>query len=138
MLLNTAQDDGRIRAILLNGSRANLRITKDDYQDFDVVFIVNALESFTNDHEWINIFGETIIKQLPDEMVIGETSKDSFSYLMLFTDGNRIDLTLYPINQAIPNYWPDSLTICWLDKDNLFTDLPVATDINYLITKPTS
>lgn len=138
LLLDIAQNDARIRAMLLNGSRANSRIAKDDYQDFDIVFIVNALESFTNNHKWITIFGETIIKQLPDEMVIGKTSNDSFSYLMLFTHGNRIDLTLYPVSKVIPNHWPDSLTVCWLDKDNLFTDLPVATDADYLISQPTS
>ncbi|GAB3742709.1 aminoglycoside 6-adenylyltransferase [Spirosoma lituiforme] len=124
--------------MLLNGSRANSAIFKDEYQDFDVVYVVKALDDFTKNHQWIDAFGETIITQLPDQMVIGETSDTSFSYLMLFSDGNRIDLTLYPINQVQPNHWPDSLTLCWLDKDALFTNLPKATDADYLIGAPTS
>ena len=138
LLLDIARKDDRIRAVLLNGSRANPTISKDEYQDFDVVYIVRALEDFTRNHQWINVFGDTIIIQLPDEMVIGEISSDSFGYLMLFSDGNRIDLTLYPVSQVRPNQWPDSLTVCWLDKDALFTDLPKATDHDYRIMPPTS
>lgn len=137
LLLNMARADERIRAVLLNGSRVNAAIIKDEYQDFDVVFVVKALEDFTSNHQWIEVFGQTIITQLPDEMGIGQTSENSFGYLMLFSDGNRIDLTLYPVNLIQPNHWADSLTICWLDKDALFTGLPQPTDADYLITAPT-
>ena len=138
LLIDFARHDERIRAVLLNGSRANATIPKDEYQDFDVVYIVKAVEDFTKNHQWINAFGNTIITQLPDQMVIGETSQDSFGYLMLFRDGNRIDLTLYPMSQVQPNYWPDSLTVCWLDKDAIFTSLPQPSDTDYQIKVPTS
>ena len=65
LILDFAKSDNRIRAVLLNGSRANPNIKPDRLQDFDIVFIVENLESFTIDHSWTNIFGEKIIFQLP-------------------------------------------------------------------------
>ena len=109
LITSIATNDNRIRSVLLNGSRANPSITPDRYQDFDVVFIVNNIESFTSNHDWTNVFGEVIIRQLPNEMTIGTPDPDGFGYLMLFTDGNRIDLTLYPSDKVRRNYWPDNL-----------------------------
>src|SRR5687768_4256374 len=97
LLIDFAKHDERVRAVLLNGSRANPLAIVDEYQDFDIVFIVNQVRDFTVDHEWVNVFGEIIIRQLPDEMVIGERAHDGFGYLLLFTDGNRVDLTLFPV-----------------------------------------
>ncbi len=90
LILNIAKNDKRVRAVLLNGSRANPNVKKDRLQDFDIVYIVTEIKTFLNDHDWINIFGERLILQMPKEMVIGEKSDDSsFQYLMLFKDGNR-------------------------------------------------
>lgn len=141
LILDFAKQDDRIRAVLLNGSRANPNIKPDQLQDFDIVFIVDNVESFTIDHSWTNIFGEKIIFQLPDEMAFGVDhsyqKKISFAYLMLFEDRNRIDLTLFPKQKLESDFKVDSLTILWLDKDNLFTNLPAAGDKDYLIQKPT-
>lgn len=40
LILSVAEADKRIRAVFLNGSRANPKIPRDDYQGFDVVFVV--------------------------------------------------------------------------------------------------
>jgi aminoglycoside 6-adenylyltransferase len=60
-----------------------------------------------------------------------------FHYLMLFKDGNRIDLTLFPIRNFKTDFAFDSLTIVWLDKDNLFPNIPLPKDTDYYIQKPT-
>ncbi len=137
LVIGVAQSDDRVRAVLLNGSRANPKVKSDSYQDFDIVYIVNQLQSFTTDHNWVDVFGKRIIMQLPDEMSFGEHNSEGFAYLMLFEDGNRIDLTLFPVEKVKKDFWPDSLTICLLDKDNLFQNLPEPTDRDYLIKKPT-
>ncbi|GAB3884848.1 aminoglycoside 6-adenylyltransferase [Spirosoma agri] len=77
LLLDFARNEERIRAVLLNGSRANSTIFKNEYQDFDVVYVVKALDDFTKNHQWIDALGETVITQLPDQMVIGETKMES-------------------------------------------------------------
>ncbi len=139
LILDFAAADERVRTVLLNGSRANPKILPDICQDFDIVFIVTDLGSFTSDHNWTNIFGKMLIRQLPDEMNLGcdkEKDKVSFSYLMLLQDGNRIDLTLFPLENII-SFNRDSLTIVWLDKDNLFSNIAEPSDTDYLIKKPT-
>lgn len=137
LIINRAKTDDRIRAVLLNGSRANSKIKQDIYQDFDIVYLVTEMESFVRDHAWVDHFGERIIWQLPEEMCFGNSEPaTAFTYLMLFTDGNRIDLTLYPLSYISENFKPSSLTIVWLDKDNLFTQLPAAGDHDYLVTPP--
>jgi len=93
IILDIANADIRVRAVLLNGSRANDKVWPDPLQDFDVVFIVEQLETFISDHSWTSPFGEKLIWQLPNEMTTdNDASKKScsFPYLMLFTDGNRI------------------------------------------------
>lgn len=136
LILNVAKNDNRIRAVLLNGSRANPNATKDKFQDFDVTYIVTDLETFIKDHSWINIFGERLILQLPGEIIIGDKDEHAFHYLMLFKDGNRIDLTLFPLDKLETEYKRDSLTILLLDKDNLFDKLPPSCDTDYLIKPP--
>jgi len=142
LIIHLAVSDVRIRAVLLNGTRANPALQPDDLSDFDIVFIVSQFESFVSDHSWTNVFGEKLIWQLPDEMSLGNhncANKDTitFSYLMLFKDGNRIDLTLFPVENFKTDFKFDSQTIVWLDKDNLFPEVLPASDSDYHIRKPT-
>jgi aminoglycoside 6-adenylyltransferase len=136
LIVDFAEKDDRVRAVLLNGSRANPETQPDIYQDFDIVYVVKNIEEFTIDHSWITAFGNVFIQQLPDIMVIGERQKNGFGYLTIFDDGNRVDLTLFPLEKITINCWPDSLTICLLDKDNLFNGLPAPSATDYLIRKP--
>jgi aminoglycoside 6-adenylyltransferase len=140
LIIDVAKKDDRVRAILLNGSRANDKISPDKYQDFDIVYIVNDIESLILDKSWTAVFDQKLIWQLPDQMVVGKKEAEkggTFALLMLFTDGIRIDLTLLPKNKIKPNYKPDSLTIVWLDKDNMFSNIGLPEDSDYLVKEPT-
>jgi len=138
LIVHFAANDERIRTVLLNGSRANPNIEPDKLQDFDILFIVKNFESFVRDHSWTNFLGDKLIWQLPDEMgYVGEVNKIGFSYLMILKDGNRIDLTIFPIEQVVANYREDSLTVVWLDKDGLFPKEKNPSDKNYYVSRPT-
>lgn len=137
LILHVANQDDRIRAVLLTGSKANPAAIKDIFQDFDIIYIVTQLESFVKNRYWIDIFGERLILQLPEEMIVGDKDNTSFHYLMLFKDGNRIDLTLFPLDKLRTEFKRDSLTTLLLDKDNLFETLPPPGDTDYLIKLPT-
>jgi aminoglycoside 6-adenylyltransferase len=138
LIIKLATEDDRIRAVLLNGSRANPKAEADNLQDFDIVCVVTEIDTFLSDHNWIDIFGERLLMQMPDEMTFGgENKKSSFSYLMLFKDGNRIDLTLFPVEKLESEFIRDSLTLLLVDKDNLFSNLPASGDKDYLINRPT-
>ncbi len=65
LILNVAESNDRIRAVLLNGSRANPKAKKDNFQDYDIVYIVREINSFVSDHSWIDVFGDRIILQMP-------------------------------------------------------------------------
>jgi len=137
LIVDFGTQDDRVRAILLNGSRANPNARHDKFQDFDIVFLVRQIGSFTNDHLWTDVFGEKLICQLPDAMrFITQGESIGFAYLMLFADGNRIDLTLFPLEKYETDFKPDSLTTVWLDKDSLFTNIPASNDRDYHIQRP--
>jgi aminoglycoside 6-adenylyltransferase len=141
LILGVARRDERIRAVVLNGSRANPNAVKDDFQDYDVVYFVTKIESFTQNHDWIDVFGKRAILQMPDLMRLpgyeNETENFRFAYLMLFKDGNRIDLTLFAVDAIQTRFAYDSLSVLLLDKDNRFGELPPASEADYLIKKPT-
>jgi aminoglycoside 6-adenylyltransferase len=138
LILNTAIDDQRIRAVIMNGSRTNPNVKKDIFQDYDIVYIVKDIASFTSDHSWVDIFGERIMMQMPEDQVLPPANKNgSFVYLMQFMDGNRLDLTLIPFEKMDELIGRDSLSILLLDKDGVMGVFPPSNDSDYHIRRPT-
>ena len=79
----------QVDAVAMSGSRTDTKALKDEFQDYDVVYVVDDLDNLTRDLSWLDWFGKRIIEQ---EVTLGHRRL----YLMLFEDGNRIDLTLCP------------------------------------------
>jgi len=88
VILQTAETL-QIEAVAMSGSRTDTKAPKDEFQDYDVVYVVDDLDNLTSDLAWLDRFGTRIIEQ---HNVLGNRRL----YLMLFEDGNRIDLTLCP------------------------------------------
>ncbi len=135
LIVGTATADDRIRAVVLNGSRAILTAARDPFQDFDVVYIVTDVAAFRHNLDWIRRFGELMILQMPDEMEGPAPADGRFTYLVQFTDGNRIDLTIFPLAK-LPEMEKDSLSVLLLDKDGILEPLPPATESSYLPKSP--
>ena len=89
----------QVEAVALSGSRTTSHSAKDEFQDYDVVYIVDNLEELISDLSWLNRFGNRLIEQ---HNLLGHR----YLYLMLFEDGNRIDLTLCPKEHI--QEWVDS------------------------------
>ncbi|MFE0506790.1 aminoglycoside 6-adenylyltransferase [Peribacillus butanolivorans] len=139
LILKIAEKDDRVRAVGMNGSRTNTKVPKDVFQDYDIVYIVTEMESFIRDHKWIDVFGERIIMQKPEVMSLFPPELGGrFSYLMQFTDGNRIDLLLVPFDEKDVYCKEDKLTIILMDKDNCLPSIPNPTDVDYWIKKPST
>ena len=102
-ILNFAKADDRIRVVTLEGSRTNINIIPDDFQDYDITFFVTDMQSFINSDEWLNVFGERLIMQKPEDMELFPKEEKGYSYLMLFWDGVKIDLIVRGICCLIPN-----------------------------------
>lgn len=98
ILIKTAKNL-KVKAVAMSGSRTNPKAPKDEFQDYDVVYVVDDLDNLTSDLSWLDQFGKRIIEQ---EVVLDHRRL----YLMLFEDGNRIDLTLCP--KEYIQEWVDS------------------------------
>ena len=79
----------QVEAVAMSGSRTDTKAPKDEFQDYDVVYVVDDLDNLTRDLSWLDRFGNRLIEQYN---ALGHRRL----YLMLFEDGNRIDLTLCP------------------------------------------
>lgn len=73
LVLSLAEQDERIRIVTLEGSRANINIPKDEFQDYDVTYFVTDVESFTLKDEWLKSFGNIIMMQKPVLSVVYPT-----------------------------------------------------------------
>ena len=98
LILQTAKTL-QVKVVAMSGSRTNTKAPKDEFQDYDVVYVVDDLDNLTRDLSWLDYFGKRIIEQ---EVVLDHRRL----YLMLFEDGNRIDLTLCP--KEYIKEWVDS------------------------------
>lgn len=134
LILGIAQKDSRVRAVYMNGSRTNPNAPKDSYQDYDIVYVVDEFDTFTADHSWIDIFGDRLMLQMPEAMR-EPSGAGHFNWMMLFTDGNRLDLTLIPI-QKLELIANDSLSIALLDKDGILPPFPESSDKDYIVKPP--
>lgn len=112
VILKTAETL-QVEAVAMSGSRTNQNAPKDEFQDYDVVYVVDDFDNLMSDLSWLDYFGKRIIEQ---EVVLDHRRL----YLMLFEDGNRIDLTLCPKEHI--KEWVDSEAefIFLEDKKGLF------------------
>ncbi|WP_171051650.1 aminoglycoside 6-adenylyltransferase [Alteribacter natronophilus] len=139
LILSVARKDDRIRAVVMNGSRVNPKVVPDRFADYDVIYYVTGLPSFTADHSWVDVFGERLIMQMPEDKVLPPPDRNGrFPYLMQFADGNRIDLTLATADAVPAPGETDSLSAVLLDKDGLIGELPPPSDADYRVKKPSA
>ena len=116
VILKTAETL-QVAAVAMSGSRTNSQAPQDEFQDYDVVYVVENLDELISDLSWLGQFGKRIIEQ---EVRLGHRRL----FLMLFEDGNRIDLTLCPKQQI--QEWVDSEADYTVLKDDkgLFKSYP--------------
>lgn len=133
LILHIANEDERIRAVILTGSRANTDCPADQYQDFDIVFFVNDVKPFWDNMNWIvSVFGNPSLVHKPESMSLILPDNDgNYAYLMIFPDGNRIDLQI--TSQAYIDDGEPAKVL--LDKDNRLPEISVRKDYWY-VKKP--
>lgn len=139
LIIGTAKKDERIRAVYMNGSRTNKNVKKDIFQDYDIVYVVKQNKPFYEEKDWIDVFGERLYMQCPDEVDSYNGIKVDFDkcygWLIQFKDGNRLDLHVVPVEEA--DVLSDKLCVILLDKDGILPEIPEPSDEDYWIRKPT-
>ncbi|PKM63275.1 MAG: aminoglycoside adenylyltransferase [Firmicutes bacterium HGW-Firmicutes-21] len=137
LILGIAKADERVKAVLMVGSRANPNAPKDIYQDYDITYFVRDVSPFYNNLDWIEQnFGKPMIMQLPENMshpLLAPEGDGHFIYLMIFEDGNRIDLSI----EYTPYFDDGEPAIVLLDKDGFLPNIPIPTDKHWYIKPPT-
>ena len=119
----------QVEAVAMSGSRTDTKAPKDEFQDYDVVYVVDDLDNLTSDLAWLDQFGTRIIEQ---HNVLGNRRL----YLMLFEDGNRIDLTLCPTEYI--QEWVDSEADYTVLKDEKGLFVPYSPNPQRFWTSPAS
>lgn len=119
----------QVEAVAMSGSRTNPKAPKDEFQDYDVIYVVDDLDNLTSDLSWLDQFGTRIIEQ---HNVLGNRRL----YLMLFEDGNRIDLTLCPTEYI--QEWVDSEADYTVLKDEKGLFVPYSPNPQRYWTSPAS
>lgn len=138
LIMSKAIEDDRIRAVTMDGSRANKNAVHDEYSDFDIVYFVKDVREFTKDKSWIDYFGDILIVQCPEDWYkhpYDYDSHDTFAYLIQFADGNRIDLTIVDISNIENEKDNDEPRIVLLNKDN-YKELKLVDDEKAFYLKP--
>ncbi len=139
LIVEFSTSDDRIRLATLEGSRTNPNVAEDRFQDYDVSYFVTDLASFKRCDDWLDFFGTRSMLQKPEAMALFPPELGNwFSYLILLEDGNKLDLTLIPIDE-LDEYFAnsDGLVSILIDKDGRVEREVVASDRQYWIKKPT-
>lgn len=140
LILDLAMKDERIRAVTMNGSRTSKSATHDKYSDFDIQYYVRDIREFTKDEKWYQYFGKILIMQMPEDWYnhpYDYNGRESFTYLMQFTDGNRIDLCLIDCSKLKEIPVEKEPRKVLLNKDNLPELYDIESEEVYFIKPPT-
>lgn len=135
LIKRVAEEDERIRAAYLEGSRANPNVPRDIFQDYDIEYIVTETKSFREDKKWIDRFGERLYMQYPEESVYYPADVDNcYGWLLQLADGNRLDLHVCTEKYALAQL---ELYRTLVDKDNIMPKEQETSDERYWIKRPT-
>ncbi len=119
-----AQQQQSVRAILLTGSRANASASLDLFSDYDVILAVEHIHPFFEDRKWLGEFGKVLV--VYRDPLKHTHGVEHFTYVTQYEDGTKIDFTVWPIallsQVCTDSKLPDSLDIGYailMDKDHL-------------------
>ena len=143
LIISTAKNDPRVLAAYLKGSRANPAAPRDVYQDFDVMYVVRETGSFLEDPSWLSVFGTVLLKQEQDEdfgygdrFGIRSRYEESYSWLLIFDDGSRIDIGVETPACLAQGRNRNKLFLPLLDKTGCLPQLPAPSDRDYHVQPP--
>lgn len=138
LIVKTANEDDRIRAVYMSGSRVNCNVPNDALADYDIVYVVKDTKPFYEDSHYMERFGEILYMQEPDRLDASVGKKldfnEKYTWLVIYTDGNRIDLTV--CNEKKVDITSDRVYRVLLDKDGRFANAPVSDDRARWVKKP--
>lgn len=140
-IINWAQSENAVRAVILTGSRASNKQYVDSYSDFDIALFVSDQEQYTSNDSWIYHLGKVWV-YIPEKIYFEE--KKIPVRLIVFENGIGVDISLWDMNlledlvnrKQLPFACSEGYSVL-LDKDGVAAKLPVASGKRISISKPT-
>ena len=96
----------QVTAVAMSGSRTDTKASKDEFQDYDVVYVVENLDELITDLSWLDQFGKRIDLTLCPKDHIQEWV-DSEAGFTVFEDPEHL---FEPYSQNLERYWTPPAT----------------------------
>lgn len=141
-LVRWAEHQPGIRAIVLTSSRAVPNAPIDVLSDYDPILVVHDVQSFFEDHSWLEDFGPLlVVYRDPLELYYGYPKS---CYVTQYENGLKIDFTLWSVeimqqivaDPGLPDEFDAGYQVL-LDKDHLTDGLKQPTYKAYIPEPPT-
>ena len=143
-LVQWAEEQDTIRAMLLTSIRAIPNASVDIFSDYDVVLIVEDIRPFYEERSWLAEFGEVLVVYWDPIYPDPEYGSEKFANVIQYADGLKIDFTLWPVELLQKIVRAPALTTeldagyrILLDKDNLTAGMKPPTYTGYIPVRPT-
>lgn len=140
-VIDWANADPRVRAVIWTSSRAKPGATVDALSDYDIVLVVDDIGPFASSRSWLHDFGPLLV--LFSDGVEYENGYPSFTNVTQYEDGLKIDFHVMGIAQlriwAAAPALTDELDVGYLvllDKDALAATLPPPTYLAHIPQPP--
>jgi aminoglycoside 6-adenylyltransferase len=141
-LIQWAEHQPGVRAMLLTSSRAIPNAPTDVFSDYDVILAVREVQPFYEDRTWLEAFGPVlVVYRDPLEPYYGFPKS---AYVTQYENGLKIDFTLWPVeilqriaaDPQLPDEFDAGCRVL-LDKDHLTDGMKPPTYRAYIPTPPT-
>lgn len=140
-VIQWAENNSDVRAVLLTSSLVNPYAPVDDFSDLDIELVFENRDAYEEKNEWIDLFGTPIsMIEEGDEVFEGRHAMK----MVLYKDHVKIDFKLYQVAEFVEDVQKESLPKDWdlgykvlVDKDELTKDLKSPTYQSIMIHRPT-
>jgi aminoglycoside 6-adenylyltransferase len=141
-IMDWAEGDERVRAVLLSSSRAIPGAPLDTLSDYDIAMLVADPAELARDETWLAAYGTPLLQVRDAESTAGVESRN---VMVLYDDGTKIDYSLWPVEltaRTVASGTPlggfdDGFRVL-LDRDGLTTSWPPPTHTAYIPPRPTA
>lgn len=140
-IIQWAESNPDIRAVLLTSSLVNPYAPVDDFSDLDIELVFENRTPYESDNEWISLFGDPIsMIEEEDHVFDGRHAMK----MVLYKDHVKVDFKLYQVTEFTEDANEEELSEDWdvgykvlIDKDGLTKNMKPPTYQSIMIQKPT-
>ena len=140
-LIRWAENDPRVRAMVLTSSRAIPHAPTDLFSDYDVILALTEVRPFFEDRDWLEAFGRVLV--LYRDPLQPDRGFLRSGYVTQYESGLKIDFSLWPVeilqqvvaDPQLPEEFDAGYRVL-LDKDHLTEGLEPPTYRAYIPAPP--